>query len=136
MYLLWAGGSQTPFFAWGGRQDFCTFIGQSGKGIEAGQPGVALGIACAFGQACDSTPLSSQTPAAVAVGDKHQKNMPQNQATFRSCRLRSISILMGSAEVGEMVKGDALAIPTEAGIDIFLYWDGGEFVLHQPLELP
>lgn len=49
---------------------------------------------------------------------------------------QDISKMEGLAEMGEMAKGDVLAIPTEAGIDIFLYWDGGKFAVHQPLELP
>ena len=33
-------------------------------------------------------------------------------------------------------RGDLLIIPTEAGIDTYLYWDGDTFKSHEPLELP
>ena len=33
-------------------------------------------------------------------------------------------------------QGDLLGIPTEAGIDTYLYWNGKTFESHEPLELP
>lgn len=35
-----------------------------------------------------------------------------------------------------MARGDVILIPTEAGIDTYLYWDGETLGLYEPLELP
>lgn len=35
-----------------------------------------------------------------------------------------------------MARGDAVAIPTEAGIDIYLYWDGKTYKVFEPAEEP
>ncbi len=32
--------------------------------------------------------------------------------------------------------GDAIVLPTEAGIDILLYWDGGTYRVFYPNEIP
>jgi hypothetical protein len=43
----------------------------------------------------------------------------------------------GRAEAApRMAKGDAVAIPTEAGIDIFVYWDGKTYKVYAPAEEP
>jgi hypothetical protein len=39
-------------------------------------------------------------------------------------------------ELGRLARGDVLVIPTEAGIDTFLYWDGSTYRALQPLEYP
>jgi hypothetical protein len=49
--------------------------------------------------------------------------------------------VMGKAFVNELelginIQGSALVIPTEAGIDTYLYWDKNTFIIHEPLELP
>ena len=36
----------------------------------------------------------------------------------------------------EQAKGDVIVIPTEAGIDTYLYWDGISFQSYEPMELP
>jgi hypothetical protein len=33
-------------------------------------------------------------------------------------------------------RGDVIVIPTEAGIDTYLFWDGSAYVHHAPLEIP
>lgn len=35
-----------------------------------------------------------------------------------------------------MAKGDAVILPTEAGIDIYLYWDGKTYKVYEPPEEP
>ncbi|HEX8652213.1 MAG TPA: hypothetical protein VF708_15335 [Pyrinomonadaceae bacterium] len=35
-----------------------------------------------------------------------------------------------------MARGDAVAIPTEAGIDIYLYWNGKTYKVYEPAEEP
>lgn len=40
------------------------------------------------------------------------------------------------AEVGDAVAGDVLVIPTEAGIDSYLYWDGEKYTSLEVLEIP
>ena len=40
------------------------------------------------------------------------------------------------AEVRERARGDVFVLPTEAGIDTFVYWDGATYRAYQPLELP
>lgn len=40
------------------------------------------------------------------------------------------------AEMGRLAKGDVFVIPTEAGIDTFVYWDGSTYRAYQPLEYP
>ena len=39
-------------------------------------------------------------------------------------------------ELNKQAKGDVIVIPTEAGIDIYLFWNGVEFQVYEPLELP
>ena len=39
-------------------------------------------------------------------------------------------------ELSEQTKGDVFVIPTEAGIDTYLYWDGSTFQTYEPMELP
>lgn len=39
-------------------------------------------------------------------------------------------------EVNAKAKGDLIVIPTEAGIDTYLYWNGLTFIAYEPLELP
>ena len=34
------------------------------------------------------------------------------------------------------VKGDMISLGTEAGIDVYLYWDGGSFKLYESDEVP
>lgn len=43
---------------------------------------------------------------------------------------------MGLDEITGKAKGDLLGIPTEAGIDTYLYWNGITFVSYEPLEVP
>ena len=39
-------------------------------------------------------------------------------------------------EIARRAGGDILVLPTEAGIDTFLYWDGSTYRAYQPLEYP
>jgi hypothetical protein len=41
-----------------------------------------------------------------------------------------------NAEVAGLARGDVLVLPTEAGIDTFVYWDGSTYRAFQPLEYP
>lgn len=43
---------------------------------------------------------------------------------------------MGLDELSGKAKGDVLGIPTEAGIDTYLYWNGHTFSSFEPLEIP
>jgi len=55
---------------------------------------------------------------------------------------RDLSVLVHSSfskeipELESMAKGDALVIPTEAGIDTYLYWDGTTYRFYEPEEIP
>lgn len=40
------------------------------------------------------------------------------------------------SELSERAKGDVIVIPTEAGIDIYLYWNGSTFQTYEPIESP
>lgn len=42
----------------------------------------------------------------------------------------------GVSEVIERARGDVIVLPTEAGIDTYLYWDGQTYQAYEPLELP
>lgn len=42
----------------------------------------------------------------------------------------------GLAELKKEAKGDLLGIPTEAGIDTYLYWNGATIASYEPLEIP
>lgn len=39
-------------------------------------------------------------------------------------------------DFSEQPTGDVIVIPTEAGIDTYLYWNGSRFQAYEPLELP
>lgn len=39
-------------------------------------------------------------------------------------------------ELSEQTKGDVIVIPTEAGIDTYLFWNGSTFQAYEPMELP
>lgn len=40
------------------------------------------------------------------------------------------------AEMGRLARGDVFVLPTEAGIDTFIYWDGSTYRAYQPLDYP
>jgi hypothetical protein len=42
----------------------------------------------------------------------------------------------GLADLNKKAKGDLLGIPTEAGIDTYLYWNGDTIASYEPLEIP
>jgi hypothetical protein len=39
-------------------------------------------------------------------------------------------------ELSAQAKGDVVVVPTEAGIDTYLFWNGNAFQSYEPLELP
>lgn len=39
-------------------------------------------------------------------------------------------------EMGRLARGDVFVLPTEAGIDTFIYWDGSTYRAYQPLVYP
>lgn len=39
-------------------------------------------------------------------------------------------------ELSAQAKGDVIVVPTEAGIDTYLFWNGNAFQSYEPLELP
>jgi hypothetical protein len=41
-----------------------------------------------------------------------------------------------NAEMGRLTNGDVFVLPTEAGIDTFIYWSGSTYRAFQPLESP
>ena len=55
---------------------------------------------------------------------------------------RDMSLLSRSSfskeipELDSMAKGDALIIPTESGIDTYLYWDGATYRFYEPEDIP
>lgn len=42
----------------------------------------------------------------------------------------------GVSEIIERARGDVIVVPTEAGIDTYLYWDGQTYRAYEPLEMP
>lgn len=44
--------------------------------------------------------------------------------------------LIDEAIISERAKGDVIVIPTEAGIDTFIFWNGLVFELYEPLDYP
>ena len=40
------------------------------------------------------------------------------------------------SELSVQAKGDVIVVPTEAGIDTYLYWNGATFQSYEPLESP
>lgn len=40
------------------------------------------------------------------------------------------------SDLHEQAKGDVIVIPTEAGIDTYLFWNGDTFESYEPMELP
>jgi hypothetical protein len=39
-------------------------------------------------------------------------------------------------ELSSKAKGDIILIPTEAGIDSFIYWDGLTYQLYEVIDIP
>lgn len=42
----------------------------------------------------------------------------------------------GGDELAEAARGDVVVVPTEAGIDTYLYWDGSTYQAYEPMEMP
>ena len=40
------------------------------------------------------------------------------------------------SELTKVAKGDIIVVPTEAGIDNYLYWDGSQYLLYEVFDLP
>lgn len=49
---------------------------------------------------------------------------------------RSSLVELELPELSEQTKGDVIVIPTEAGIDTYLFWNGSTFQAYEPMESP
>ena len=83
--------------------------------------------------------LSSQN-SAVHDFILHDSNSPSVLDTEAARELSVSKVSALDAEVkGELLKrtkGELIVVPTEAGIDTYIYWDGKTFVVYEPSEAP
>lgn len=72
------------------------------------------------------------------ICDKEFFSTPIWEATYFPVEvvLREDIASMGYAELSEVAMGDVVALGTEAGIDVYLYWASGNFGLFEPDEEP
>ncbi len=81
--------------------------------------------------------LLSSTKSAYIVNDANPVSILDTDAARDLFAFKKRDILdMGLDEISEMTKGDLLGIPTEAGIDTYLYWNGNTFISYEPLVMP
>jgi hypothetical protein len=79
----------------------------------------------------------SKTKIAYVVSDANPISILDTEAAQGLFAAKKNSLTeMGLSELNGKAKGDLLGIPTEAGIDTYLYWNGNTFISFEPLEVP
>ena len=81
--------------------------------------------------------ILSQTKTGYVINDANPISILDTEAAQKLFVVKKDKLSeMGLDEIRENSKGDLLGIPTEAGIDTFLYWNGATFISFEPLETP
>ena len=79
----------------------------------------------------------SKTKSRYVVSDANPISILDTEAAKALFAVRNNDLAeMGVEELSGKAKGDLLGIPTEAGIDTYLYWNGNTFISFEPLEVP
>ncbi|MEJ2612480.1 MAG: hypothetical protein P8179_21070 [Candidatus Thiodiazotropha sp.] len=81
--------------------------------------------------------ILSSTKCAYIVNDANPISILDTDAARDLFAVKKNEILeMGLDEISGKIRGDLIGIPTEAGIDTYLYWNGNTFISYEPLEMP
>jgi hypothetical protein len=108
-------------------------------GYDSKNPGASspLGLAIVHGS---REGWDTQTPLErFLLSDKSYFSTPIWESTSQGAPLSIRKRRFGSGRrvaPPKMAKGDAVALGTEAGIDILLYWDGKTYKIYEPQEEP
>lgn len=79
----------------------------------------------------------SKTNAGYVVSDANPISILDTEAAQELFTVKKSELNeMGLSTIAGKTKGDLLGIPTEAGIDTYLYWNGKTFISFEPLEVP
>ena len=71
------------------------------------------------------------------IHDKNDFSVLDARAMLQSKVIRKEKIkFIEEAELNSKAKGDVILIPTEAGIDSFIYWDGLAYQLYEIVDIP
>jgi len=71
------------------------------------------------------------------IHDKNDFSVLDASAMLQSKVIKKDKIkLIEEAELSSKAKGDIILIPTEAGIDSFIYWDGLTYQLYEVIDIP
>lgn len=71
------------------------------------------------------------------IHDKNDFSVLDARAMLQSKVIRKDKIkFIEEAELNSKAKGDVILIPTEAGIDSFIYWDGLVYQLYEIVDIP
>ncbi len=75
--------------------------------------------------------------SAYLIRDKNPISILDTQAaTESSIILKKELSKSGEPALVKLAAGDVIMIPTEAGIDSYLYWNGKTYVIYESLEMP
>lgn len=71
------------------------------------------------------------------IHDKNDISVLDASAMLQSKVIKKDKIkFIEEAELSSKAKGDIILIPTEAGIDSFIYWDGLTYQLYEVIDIP
>ena len=73
----------------------------------------------------------------VVIHDKNDISVLDTLAMLQSEVIEKEMIAqLQEPELSARAKGDIILIPTEAGIDSFIYWDGSSYQLYEVIDIP
>jgi len=83
----------------------------------------------------NSLPAGVSLP--VVIHDKNDISVLDTAAMLQSEVIKKELIAqLEEPELSARAKGDIILIPTEAGIDSFIYWDGSSYQLYEVIDMP
>jgi len=76
-------------------------------------------------------------PLPAVIHDKNDISVLDTAAMLQSEVIKKDLIAqLEEPELSARAKGDVILIPTEAGIDSFIYWDGSSYQLYEVIDMP
>ncbi len=79
----------------------------------------------------------SEDSLPVVIHDKNDISVLDTSAMLQSEVIKNEMIVqLQEPELSARAKGDIVLIPTEAGIDSFIYWDGSSYQLYEVIDMP
>jgi hypothetical protein len=73
----------------------------------------------------------------TVIHDKNDISVLDTSAMLQSEVIKKEMIIqLEEPELSARAKGDIVLIPTEAGIDSFIYWDGSSYQLYEVIDMP